>query len=245
MLTKTRILRGLGICLSLLLIAAPGSSVQGQGLIDSDLTGDATTLSHQMFLPVIQQGSEATADVGAAAAAAATLCPPASFVNNLNLAKNPSFEIIGPKGSPVSSPKGNPNPGPSAAQDWVMHTSNTFAKVTSELLPTTVPGGQGGARMLHFIADGNEGGIYQLLPTTPAKQKLMFSVWVYVRRGHVAIQSSSGNQGPGAWSTKIGEWEQLRICTDGTVPTNMLVIYNQDPTGGDFSVDRVEVRQTP
>lgn len=140
MLTKTRILQGLGVCLSLLLIAAPGSSVQGQGLIDSDLTGDATTLSHQMFLPVIQQGSEATADVGAAAAAAATLCPPASFVNNLNLAKNPSFEIIGPKGSPVSSPKGNPNPGPSAAQDWVMHTSNTFAKVTSELLPTTVPG---------------------------------------------------------------------------------------------------------
>jgi hypothetical protein len=29
------------------------------------------------------------------------------------------------------------------------------------------------------------------------------------------------------------------------VPTNLLVIYNQDPNGGDFFVDRAEARQTP
>jgi hypothetical protein len=48
-----------------------------------------------------------------------------------------------------------------------------------------------------------------------------------------------------AWSTKNGEWEQLRVCTDGTVRPDWFVIYNQDPRGGEFYVDRVEVRALP
>jgi len=179
-----------------------------------------------------------------AAQAAATLCPPSSFVNNTNLAKNASFETVGPKGSPTSWQNGNPLPAPSAAQDWLMHSNNAHVLVTSELVPTTVPG-PGDRMMLHFVAGGNEGGIYQPLQAPPAK--LMFSVWVFVKRGHVAIQPNGGNQGPGAWSTKLNEWEQLRVCTDGSIlnGTDMLVIYIQDPAGGDFFVDRVEVLQTP
>jgi hypothetical protein len=73
----------------------------------------------------------------------------------------------------------------------------------------------------------------------------MLSAWVLVRSGQVGIQLQGGNTGPAAFSTKIGEWEQLRVCTDGTVPSDFIVIYNQAPSGGIFFVDRVEVRDTP
>ena len=103
--------------------------------------------------------------------------------------------------------------------------------------------GPGGGRMLAVRAGGNEGGVYQLL-NTPAK--VMFSVWVWVNRGKVVIGSHAMvNQSPYAWSTKTNEWEQLRICTNGANPTGMFFVYNQDPTGGSFYVDRVEIRQIP
>ena len=105
--------------------------------------------------------------------------------------------------------------------------------------------------MLHIIAEGSEGGVYQQL-ASPLPHNLMFSVWVFVKKGHVTIQSSAGMKGPSAFSEKEserpGEWEELRICTDGTapvpVPVDTLVIYNEDPKGGDFYIDRVEARQT-
>lgn len=173
---------------------------------------------------------------------AGLICPPWGFANGTNYATNPSFETLGPAGSPVNWQNGQPVPAPSAAQGWFMHSSNAGAAVMSELVATNVPQ-NGGARMLHFVAGGNEGGVYQTLANPPAK--MMFSVWVKVRRGKVGIQPHGGNMGPAAFSTKIGEWEQLRVCTDGSVPTNMLVIYNQDPNGGEFWVDRVEARALP
>lgn len=177
------------------------------------------------------------------AAGAATNCPPFSFTSNLNLARNPSFELVGPKGSPTIWLPGNPIPPPSAARDWLMHTNDPpGAPVASQLLSTTVPG-PGGSRMLRFRAGGNEGGLLQQLPSAPAK--LMFSAWVYVRRGRVQLAASAGADVPTAWSTKRNQWEQLRVCTDGTIPTGFFSIYNQDPQGGEFFVDRVEIRQTP
>ncbi len=176
------------------------------------------------------------------AAGAATNCPPFSFASHINLARNPSFEIVGPKGSTTIWLPGNPIPPPSAARDWLMHSSNPPGDpVASKLVSTTVPG-PGGSRMLRFRAGGNEGGLLQLLPSAPAK--LMFSAWVYVRRGRVQLAASAGADVPAAWSTKHNEWEQLRVCTDGTIPTGAFSIYNQDPQGGEFFVDRVEIRQT-
>ena len=173
---------------------------------------------------------------------AANACPPYGFLNATNYAANPSFETLGPNGSPVSWQNGQPVPAPSAAASWTMHSSNNGARVTSALEATTVPQ-NGGARMMHFTSGSNEGGVFQTIANAPAK--VMFSVWVKVRRGHVAIQTHGGNMGPVSWSTKVGEWEQLRVCTDGSVPTTMPIIYNQDPAGGDFYFDRVEVRAIP
>ncbi|HEX6738330.1 MAG TPA: hypothetical protein VF310_08670 [Vicinamibacteria bacterium] len=185
----------------------------------------------------------ALAGSAAAQSPAASSCPTYFFLSG-ELAANPSLETVGPNGPTTCWNNGDPSPAPSAAADWFMHSSNAGASVCSRLVaPTTVPG-PGGSRMLHFRAGGNEGGIYQYVDLPPDKD-YMFSVWVFVRRGHVAIQSNAMTGGPVAWSTKIGEWEQLRVCTNSLSSTNMLVIYNQDENGGDFYVDRIELREIP
>lgn len=173
---------------------------------------------------------------------AASACPPYFFLSG-NLATNPSFELPAPAGTPVCWNAGDPAPPLSAANGWYMHSSNDGATVCSVQQPTTVPG-SGGSRMLLVRAGSNEGGVYQNVALDPAKS-YMFSVWVYVRSGHVAIQSNAFSGGPVAWSTKTGEWEQLRVCTNSLFSTNMLVVYNQDPSGGSFLVDRAELREIP
>jgi hypothetical protein len=188
----------------------------------------------------------ACAVLGAAAAQAqspaASACPPYFFLSG-NLASNPSFELPAPPGTPRCWHAGDPTPPLSAAKDWYMHSSNDGATVCSVQQPTTVPG-PGGSRMLLVRAGSNEGGVYQGVDLDPTKS-YMFSVWVYVHTGHVAIQSNAFTGGPVAWTTKIGEWEQLRVCTNSLFSTNMLVVYNQDPNGGSFLVDRAEVREIP
>jgi hypothetical protein len=171
---------------------------------------------------------------------AATSCPPYGFINhpnnNVNLARNPSFErCIGPQSAYGSFT-------PSAAADWVMHSNNYNAKVSSECVVTHAPG-PNGARMLHFVAGGGEGGVIQFMSSPPPK--VMFSAWVFVTKGFVQIQPHGGGGGPVAHSSKLGEWEQLRVCSDGSVPTDAYIILNQDPAGGEFYVDRVEVKALP
>jgi hypothetical protein len=208
---------------------------------------DSTSESHAAAPATSQSPSAATLRVASAGVSvndvASPFCPPYSFPDTINLAVNPSFET-GP--GPQTWPPG-PTPPPSAASSWFMHTDNFSALVKSNLVTTNVPG-PGGSRMLHFVAGGAEGGVYQQLAASPAN--LMFSAWVRVKRGHVVLQADGSTTGPSAWSTKTasrlmptGEWEQLRVCTNGAAPTGYFILWNEDPTGGEFWVDRVEIRQ--
>lgn len=180
-----------------------------------------------------------------AASPAASSCPDYFFLSG-NLALNPSFETPAP-GVPIGTAKcwqnGDPSPVTSAAANWQMHSSNAGATVCSSLASMSAPG-PGGSYALAFRAGGNEGGVYQSHNLDP-KKAYMFSVWVLVRGGHVAIQSRAMTGGPVAWTSKLGEWEQLRVCTNSLANTDMLVIYNQAPEGGIFYVDRVELREIP
>lgn len=180
-----------------------------------------------------------------AASPAASACPDYFFLSG-NLALNDSFET--PKsgtiaGDDVCWQAGDAPLPTSAAAEWLMHTSNNSAPVCSRLRRTNVPG-PGGAFMLEFKAGSSEGGVYQNQALDPARA-YMFSVWVKVRSGQVAIQSRASTGGPVAWTSKTGEWEQLRVCTNSLIDTNQLVIYNQAATGGTFYVDRVELREIP
>lgn len=190
-------------------------------------------------------GAALTASLSSAFAAspAASACPDGAFLSG-NLALNANFEtgIAGPAANAaVCWQLGDPVPALSAAADWQMHTDNVGSRVCTRLVPGSAPG-PGGSRMLHFQAGGAEGGIFQAHALDPAKA-YMFSVWVRVLSGQVVIQSRGMTGGPVAWSTKIGEWEQLRVCTNSLANTDALVVFNQAPAGGSFLVDRVELRE--
>lgn len=180
-----------------------------------------------------------------AASPAASACPDYVFLSG-NLALNPNFETP-TAGVPIGTAKcwqnGDPSPVTSAANQWQMHSSNAGAPVCSTLVAGSAPG-PGGSYLLAFRAGGNEGGVYQS-HALDAKKAYMFSVWVMVRSGQVAIQSRAMTGGPVAWTSKIGEWEQLRVCTNSLSNTDMLVVFNQAANGGLFYVDRAELREIP
>jgi hypothetical protein len=163
-----------------------------------------------------------------------------------NLAVNSNFESPAP-GVPVGQQTcwrpGLPTPPASAAAGWTMHSSNQGDRVCSQLMPSTAPE-PNGTNMLRFSAGGNEGGVFQSV-TAPINSTYMFSVWVYVVSGQVGVQSSAGVGGPVAWTTKTGQWEQLRVCNNQLHTADTIVIYNQDPNGGVFFVDRAEFREIP
>ena len=170
-------------------------------------------------------------------AQAATSCPAFTPPSGANLLLNPGLETVGPCGPFTVWAAGNGNCGVnSAALNWTIHSSNQQTQVITRLVNSTDPiGGQ--AKMLHITAKGNESGIFQLMPT--GLTTVMVTAWVYVRSGHVVLQASGGNTGPSSWNSVKNQWEQLRVCTDGTVPADSTWVVNEDPAGGDFFVDNI------
>jgi hypothetical protein len=173
-------------------------------------------------------------------------CPPYTPPNGPNLLQNPDFDTVGPCGTFTWWWQGSSgcaaNPLSSAAQAWNVHSSNQGDYISIQMVPSTLPIG-GSPRMLHIVQrQGGEGGIYQVLPL--GLTKVMASAWVFVRRGHVVLQANGGATGPSSWNSKYGEWELLRVCVDtanGT-PINWFIVWNEDPNGADFDVDRAEVK---
>jgi len=206
--------------------------------------------THPVRPPQLLQAATAALALACTAALAqspaASHCPGFS-ISPFNLAVNPGFELPAanvPAGDATCWQNGQPLPAGAAAAGWLMHTSNDAARVCSRLVDSTAPG-PNGRRMLAFRAGGNEGGIYQDVRgiVDPARA-YMFSACVLVRSGRVGMSGTNGG-GPASFSTKIGEWEQLRVCTNSRAVTDILAIYNQDPAGGTFYVDRGELREIP
>jgi hypothetical protein len=185
---------------------------------------------------------------------AATACPPLGFADTVNYADNPSFETIGENGNPSICHSPCIDPQESAADQWTIHSDNFRHTVKTKLEPLSVldpreePFGtdpKAEHRILHVVAHGNESGVYQRHFDTVSGTKVMFQVWTYVKSGFVEIQPHGGPGGPVAWSTKTNQWEELRVCTDGTAPVDLFFVLNQDPAGGEFWIDRAEIRLTP
>ncbi len=208
-------------------------------------------MTSHFFKPLTLLAAASTLALASSAAiaqsSAASQCPGFS-ISETNLAVNPGFELpTGPRpaGAAVCWQNGDPLPAQSAAAGWQMHTSNAGARVCSQLIDSTTPG-PSGRRMLAFRAEGNEGGIYQDVRgiVDPARAYL-FSAWVFVRSGKVGMSGTGSMGGPSSFTTKIGQWEQLRVCTNSRAVTDILSIYNQDAAGGTFYVDRIELREIP
>ena len=185
-------------------------------------------------------------------------CPPRAYADAQNYAQNPSFEtptggnnINATTSTTFSGPMSATFP-PSAAADWTVHnhtTGKTGSQIKTDWINTfrlysdkdAPPAYQAGIKMIQISTIGPEGGINQQLPA--GLNKIMISAWVFVIKGQVALRANGSSEGPAAWSTKKWEWDVLRICTDGTSPVGLLTLWNEDPQGGEFSVDRVEVRK--
>ena len=202
---------------------------------------------HFKPLQLFAAASALACSAALAQSSAASSCPGFS-ISPTNVAINPGFELAAanvPMGETTCWQNGDPLPLNSAAAGWLMHTSNAGARVCSRLINSTTPG-PNGRRMLAFRAGGNEGGIYQDVRgiVDPARA-YMFSAWIFVRSGKVGMSGTNGTHGPSAFTTKIGEWEQLRVCTNSRAVTDILAIYNQDADGGTFFVDRIELREIP
>lgn len=183
---------------------------------------------------------------GAVFGGAGLVCPP-NTLGTTNLVKGGSvnggsFENCGPKKTWTLA---NPGNGLSANTNWTIHSNNSpdTKPVTTECIPSTAPG-PNWQKMLHVEAGAQESGVFQdLRPSVPLK--VMFSAWVFVNKGPVwiAAHGTTNPANPAAASTKIGQWDQPRVCTDGTIAPDIFSIYNQDGTGGDFYVEKVESRQ--
>src|SRR4029450_12205241 len=87
-----------------------------------------------------------------AASPAASACPTQFFLSE-QLAQDPRFEVAGPNGDATCWSQGDPGTAFSAAEGWLMHTSNDQDTVCSRLAPRPAPGPAGG-RLLLFRAGG-------------------------------------------------------------------------------------------
>jgi hypothetical protein len=154
-----------------------------------------------------------------------------------NLVDNPNFETVGANGVLVNLP-GAPAPFESPAKFWFLHTSNNNAPVSSRMMPSDGPNAP---RMIEVRCGGNEGGVYQKF--NPSGNKNV-RVTAYVKVLSGQVQLGVGVDGFTSQAISVGptnKWEKLSFVTDGTKLNNWVWVYNQNPNGGLFYVDFVEI----
>lgn len=163
-------------------------------------------------------GGDGDGDELLASTQSAVLAPP-------NLLDNPSFDAVGPSGSPVTVITAVPGgAGNSAAAFWTMFT-NTAGYLMSELLPDTRPGGSG--RMIHVKTRGARNGLVQVFDLFNRGPSRTFAyAWVYVIRGQVGIGTGNGGAtGIDATTTVLNQWQRISAY-NGVNPANEFIIYS-------------------
>ena len=176
-----------------------------------------------------------------------SFCASANFDPFLatNMLKNPSFNTVGPGGTSTTWTGPLPFPFPSsAAADWGAHNSNFGAVISTRMIPSTGPKGP---RMLYIRTGGNEGGVIQSFSSAHVgSAKIIGVAWVFVKHGNAQIGiHADGAPSAYAMSTKVGEWELLKVCSDGNSSNSMFFVINQDAKGGDFLIDAAAVVVAP
>jgi hypothetical protein len=155
-----------------------------------------------------------------------------------HLLSNPAFNIVGPKGSVVTTVL--PSDGITAAADWLANT-NTPGITFTELLPSTlVPGG----RMIHMITDGDRNGVVQVVGDLDSGPRSGFAcIWAYLVSGSigVGIGNVGNTNGNDMVLNKKGAWEVLQV-SNGHSPINTLVIFIFGLEGGaEFYVESAQM----
>jgi hypothetical protein len=153
-----------------------------------------------------------------------------------NLLKNPGFEDAG--GAPTVL-TGSPIGGLSAAPYWTTW-NNVLGLTTTEILPSTRPGGS--KQMLHVSTQAGSDGIVQAFgENDKGPAKTMSGAWVFVLHGTVIMGTGhGGNTHIDAVSTTQGQWEYLE-APNGVSPATEFVVYASSLEGASFYVDDASV----
>ena len=183
----------------------------------------------------------------------ALACLMSSTLRAQNLIQNPGFETPAtgvPPGRAVSVHNACAGAGNSAAADWVVFVNACGTNISTELVPSTLPGG--GNYMMHVVTNGADNGIaYCCFVSTPKTQS---SVWVYVNQGCAGMATGPGG-GTSQWGDEIvcetGSWIQMKAPSEGSAAIEFIVYSEADcqncssPSTYDFYVDNVDVVAAP
>jgi len=176
-----------------------------------------------------------------------------------NLVLNPSFELIGPDGADTSlGPAASPPDFPSAALDWMIWNNATLTPTTSTAycangsadpackVGAFQPPAIDGTHTLHVVTDSSSSGVFQqFLPLNAGPMDVVWSIWIYVVSGQVAVAVGNGGGthpvGAGQITSTTGVWQQLNSHNDPTnSPANEITIYSAS-AGANFYVDAADV----
>lgn len=149
---------------------------------------------------------------------------------------NPSFEIIGPAGSPtLHAPTG----GQSAAESWGVFHNTVPSTTTTEVSPSTLPGA--GFRMICVETDGVSNGLNQVTGGVGSGAAHgIGSGWVWIRSGTVGMGTGNhGNTGIDVQTSVVGAWQYLQ-SPNGVSPMNQIVFYSVGG-GAEFCVEEADM----
>jgi hypothetical protein len=166
-----------------------------------------------------------------------------------NLLLNGSFNQAAagvPAGTTVSYTDLCNAPGNSAALDWEVYV-NGCANISTELVPSTLPGSKG--YMMHVVVSGGSSGIGQ--SATFNETNTLSSAWVYINNGCVSIGTGDGGDtGVDEATCETGRWFHFIQVPNGYTPANEFIVYSLIPaystiTGADFYVKNADVGVAP
>ncbi len=143
-----------------------------------------------------------------------------------NLLSNPSFDAVGPAGSPTTNPTAAPGgAGLSAADAWGLFHNSAPATTYTELMPTTLPGTPG--RMIYVETDRDRNGLVNVFDSFNAGPASAYAwVWVLPRSGTASMGTGNGgNTGFNASTVGTGQWEFLQ-ASNGVSPANEFILYS-------------------
>jgi hypothetical protein len=137
---------------------------------------------------------------------------------------NGSFQTANP--NYTSTPlTGSKDAGYSAAANWGTW-NNTSATTSTQLLPSTFPGGSS-TNMIHVETTGTRNGIVQVFaPKNGGATNVLATAYVYVLSGHVSLGTGNGGDTTADVVSKTtNHWERLQAY-NGISPANELIVYS-------------------
>jgi hypothetical protein len=161
-----------------------------------------------------------------------------------NLLANPGFEKAA-KGVAPGTPVAYTDfceAGGSAAAVWSVFVNSCGTNISTELIPSTLPGG--GKYMIHVVTTGNGNGLVYCCFAN--QTTTLSSIWVYLNSGCVGMGTGDGGDTANTdeMTCETNSWIQFK-APNGVSPANEFIVYSVITAGADFYADNAKVIGVP